>query len=90
MATLTKEEQDAILEQLRQKDDETGKKTFSRVFVENTLSKVREELDLLDFWISFLTVPFICVCTTVHLVLAETTRKRCTSAFQGEYGSSLF
>jgi len=36
--TLTKEEQDAILETLRQKDDETGKKSLSRRVVEDYLS----------------------------------------------------
>jgi len=35
---LTKEEQDAILETLRQKDDETGKKSLSRRVVEDYLS----------------------------------------------------
>jgi len=35
---LTKEEQDQVLEDLRKKDDETGKKTLSRHVVENYLS----------------------------------------------------
>lgn len=38
--TLTKEEQDAILEDLKAKDDAGGKKTLSRVVVEKFLSKV--------------------------------------------------
>ena len=41
--TLTKEEQDAILEDLKRKDDATGKKTLSRIFVEKYLSKVSRQ-----------------------------------------------
>jgi hypothetical protein len=39
-AALTKEEQSAVLADLQKRDDETGKKTMSRIFVEKYLSKV--------------------------------------------------
>lgn len=38
---LTSAERISVLNDLKKKDDETGKKTFSRMFVENYLSKVR-------------------------------------------------
>jgi len=47
--TLTKEERDAILQDLQKKDDESGKKTMSRNVVEKYLSKVRAELGFLSF-----------------------------------------
>jgi hypothetical protein len=39
-AALTKEEQKAVLADLQKRDDETGKKTLSRIVVEKYLSKV--------------------------------------------------
>lgn len=40
-AALTKEEKEAVLADLQKRDDETGRKSLSRIVVENYLSKVR-------------------------------------------------